>query len=67
MGEPIMERKVRSASLRRRRVTTLTGFAAGDRLVAAWDVEKREWRLVVESANGLRIDHSHLTNAGTSA
>jgi hypothetical protein len=35
--------------------------------VAAWDVEKREWRLVVESANGLQIDHSHLTNAGTSA
>lgn len=55
------ERRVRHANLRRSRETTVTGFVPGDKVVAVWDHEKREWRLIVESANGLRIDHKRLT------
>jgi hypothetical protein len=55
------ERKHRQVNLRKRRVTTLTGFTEGDRLKAAWNHAKREWELLIESANGLRIDHSRLT------
>lgn len=54
-------KRIRRANLRRNRVTTVTGFAPGDKVVAIWDSERREWRLVVESANGLRIDHNRLT------
>ena len=59
--------KVRSASLRRSRVTTVTGFSPDDKLKAVWDAAKREWRLVVESANGLRIDHCKLTGGPSAA
>lgn len=59
----IAERKHRSASLRRSRSTTVTAGAPGDKVTAAWDHEKCEWKLAIESANGLRIEHSRLTSA----
>jgi hypothetical protein len=56
-----LEPVVRFASLRRSRVTKVTGFAPGDQVSAAWDAEKREYKLVIQSANGLRIEHKRLT------
>jgi hypothetical protein len=59
--------KVRRANLRRSKVTTVTGFSPGDRLMAAWDAKKQSWKLIVESANGLLIAHSDLTSGVRSA
>lgn len=55
------EPRLRFASLRRSRVTKVTGFSPGDQVSAVWDVGKREWKLEIQSANGLRIDHVRLT------
>lgn len=51
----------RSVNLRRQRRSTVTGFHPGDKVTAEWDRVEMEWKLWVESANGIRIDHVHLT------
>jgi hypothetical protein len=61
------ERKRRITRLRRKNVTNITGFAADDRVSASWDVVKREWRLLIESANGLRIENVRLTSGQAAA
>ncbi len=52
----------RSVNLRRQRRSTVTGFDPGDKVIAEWDREKWEWRLLIESANGIQIDHERLTS-----
>jgi hypothetical protein len=54
-------RKRRSVSLRRSRVTTVTGFAPGDTVRTVWSDVLHEWQVIVESANGLQIEHRRLT------
>lgn len=62
MGEQTTaERKRRVANLRRKKRTVITGLAHGDIVTAVWDAERWEWRLVVESSNGVKIDHETLT------
>ncbi len=61
------QRKRRIANLRRNRVTVIKGFAPGDSIRAVWDGERRGFRIVVESANGLTIAHQRLTGKPFSA
>jgi hypothetical protein len=56
------QRKRRRANLRRKRRTVLTNFQPTDKVTAEWDNDKREWALVVDSENGVQIDHSRLTD-----
>lgn len=53
----------RSATLRRNRRTTVQGLVAGDTVQTVFDRESWEWRLLIESANGVTIRHENLTAA----
>lgn len=54
-------RKKRCVTLRRGRRTTVDGLTAGDTIQTVFDAKNWEWRLLIESANGLTIRHERLT------
>jgi len=58
---------IRTVSLRKKRRSIVSGLQPGDRVTAAWDDELWEWRLVIESANGLIIRHVRLTTEANKA
>lgn len=57
----------RSATLRRNRRTTVQGLVPGDTITTVFDAENWEWRLLIESANGVVIRHERLTPAPSPA
>lgn len=52
-------RKVRHLNLRRAKKTKVTNLEPSDVVIAAFD--DSGWRLTVESANGVQIEHIRLT------
>ena len=59
--------KRRTVNLRRHRMTTVSNLQPGDRVTPIWDAEKWEWRLLIESENGVEISHIRLTGSAKSA
>ncbi len=51
----------RSINLRRQRRSKVTKFHEDDTLTAEWNHKDQEWKLLIESANGLQISHERLT------
>lgn len=52
----------RIVNLRRSKQTKLTNLQPGDVVTTVFDAEKWEWRQIVESSNGVRIEHVRLTS-----
>lgn len=53
--------KRKPVNLRKSRRTTLTGLNPDDRVVAQFDAINHEFRLLVETNNGVQILHERLT------